>query len=193
MAYYWRGKLDLESDLTVAFYNKATDEIAARAMEAIGRGLMEVASVEEDTSGRLKNLWIKRFENAKQDPTSHQKELREFGTWFISKKYEDSWSVAQLKEVLILTGDIEQDHRVLERLIELSSDYPGEVIICVRLMVEGNKREWGVMSWRAQIREILKNVLAEENDSHDSKEKAVDLINRLISLGNLEFKEFLPK
>ncbi len=189
-AYYWRGKIDIESDLIVTFYNKASDEIAARAMEALGRGLGKVASIEEDTKNRLKDLWIKRFENAKQDPSSHHKELREFGTWFISKQYEDSWSLTQLKEVLIITGDIESDHQAFERLAELSSHYPEEVIDCVRLMIEGNKREWAVMYWRDEIREILKNVLGTENDA---KEKAVDLINRLISLGNLDFKELLPK
>jgi len=138
--YYWRGKLDIGSDLIVAFYNKASDEIAARAMEALGRGLAEVASLEEDIKNRLKDLWIKRFENAKQDPSSHKKELREFGTWFISKKYDGSWSLAQLKEVLEITGDIESDHQVSERLVELSSHYPEEVIDCIRLMIDGDKR-----------------------------------------------------
>lgn len=189
-AYYWRGKLDKDSDLIVAFYNKASDEIAARAMEALGRGLGEVESVEEDTKNRLKDLWVKRFENAKQDPSSHQKELQEFGTWFISKKYEDFWPLAQLKEVLDLTGNIESDHQVAGRLVELCSTYPDEVIDCIRLMIEGDKREWAVIYWRAEIREILTNVLANENDD---KEKAIDLINRLISLGHLDFKELLPK
>lgn len=188
--YYWNGKLDFESDLIVAFYHNASDEIAARMMEGLGRGLGEVESVEEETKNRLKDLWIKRFENAKQDLFSHRKELREFGSWFISRKYEDSWSLTQLKEVLEITGDIDSNHQVSERLAELSSRYPEEVIDCMRLMIDGDKREWAVMYWRGEIREILTNVLTTENDA---KEKAIDLINRLISLGHLDFKELLPR
>jgi hypothetical protein len=60
--YYWRGKLDIKSDLIVTFYNKASDEIAARAMESLGRGLGEIESVDEDTKYRLKDLWNIRLE-----------------------------------------------------------------------------------------------------------------------------------
>lgn len=190
MAYYWNGKLNLKSKLIENFYEHANDECAAKAMASLGRGLKDTSKPSSAILDRLTILWIKRLANAKKDPVSHQKELAEFSWWFISKKYDDKWSIIQLETILRLGVDIEAEHMVSERLAEVSAKFPLQTIKCIQLIIENDKKGWFIISSRDEIKKIVENGLFSQ--SSKANKESTKLLNRLISLGHMDFRDLLP-
>jgi hypothetical protein len=142
---------------------------------------------------RLQALWAYRVEQAR--PTAlgipAGEELAAFGWWFISGKFGDSWTVAQLIEVLRLTGRVEPTHMVIEHLATLVGSMPAQTVQCLRLIMEGDEHGWGVRAARQHVRTILAAALQSSNE--EAKELAVDLIHRLGARGDLSLRDLLPQ
>ena len=68
---------------------------------------------------RFRFLWEKRLSVAISSPDLYSEELAAFGSWFASGKFDDNWSLEQLKTVLNLVDKAEPDHLVIERLVQL--------------------------------------------------------------------------
>ena len=118
---------------------------------------------------------------------SHISEMNAFGWWFASKKFDDNWALTQLIGALKISGKIDHSDLVVERLAELVTQMPNEVVKALHLIVEG-KEEWGIYSWRDAAKEILGKALLTT-----AKQRAEDLINHLGRLGYLEFGELLKQ
>jgi hypothetical protein len=116
-------------------------------------------------------------------------ELIPFGWWFASAKFEDTWTMAQLKEVLKLAGKAELDDMVVERLAELAYRMPLPAVECLSLIIEGDKDGWGILGWRDHARTILVTTL--QSVDHEARAAAVDLVHRLGARGHLEFRDLL--
>src|SRR5207248_3183774 len=99
---------------------------------------------------RLQVFWTRRIEIAcnEEVPTSRTTELSRFGWWFVSKKFNDDWAVAQLREVLQLTRQIEPGHLVVRQLAEIADTRPKIAIECLELMIEGDTKGWSINLWR---------------------------------------------
>jgi len=196
MTLYWRGKLNLEepNGLLARFFAKASDDLRGRALEFIGRSLHNTKdTVEPKILYRLQALWERRIDEAHraEAPTWHAAELTAFGWWFVSAKFNDVWAIAQLKEVLKITGNVEPDHLVLERLATLATSMPMPVVECLGLMVEGDKKGWRIRVWGEHVRAILAATLQSANEK--ARKAAVVLVNRLGARGYLEFQELLSR
>ncbi len=66
---------------------------------------------------------------------------------------------------------------------------PREAIQCLDLIVGGDKEGWRVQGWTKEMRTILESALGSVDDQ--ARRSATDLINRLGSWGNLEFRDLL--
>ena len=189
MAFYWRGKLSLQDPLLSTFWEKATDDLCAYAISFIGHALQNTPKpIPTEVLKRLKKLWKTRLEIAKQNPGKHKKEIAAFGWWFISDKFDTDWAIKQLREALDIAYEVEADIEVVEKLAELSTEYPLEAVHCLEMMVKGEQKDWNIYSWRDYARKIL-SVALQKGEKVSAKAKRI--INYLVSRGWLEFRDLL--
>ncbi len=194
MAFYWRGKLSLEDPegILAQFYSKAPDSICGRAFVFVGLSLRNTTEViPKSVLDRLQALWASRLGIARTSgsPSHHTAEMAAFGWWFASGKFDDMWSIGQLVEALRLTGKVEVDHLVAERLADLAEKNPAEVVECLSLMVQGDKEGWAIEGWRAHARAVLATAL--RSDDAKAKQLANALVNHLGKLGHFDFRDLL--
>ena len=194
MTLYWRGKLSIEqpNSLLARFFELAPDELRCDSLEFIGRSLRNTnEEIEPQILNQLQLLWEQRLDTARTatSPISHASELAAFGWWFVSGKFDDSWAIAQLKEVLELVGKVELERLVVKRLATLADAIPATAVEFLRLLLEGDNGTWRIYGWRNEARTILTTALQGSNDQ--TRQIAIALINRLGEQGYLEFRELL--
>ena len=192
MTFYWHNRLNFgePGSLLERFYYNASDSVRGKAIRFIGSSLIEAKQkVDPEIIDRLKALWDQRMEVAIGEPATSSLEISQFGWWFISDGMDDLWSIAQLIEVLKLTGKIEPDHRVIERLATLSKTQPKDTLEALSLMIEGDREGWRIHSWREEARAIITVALQAEDKT--TKEVARSLVNRLCANGFLEYGDLL--
>lgn len=187
MTFYWRGHYPLEdeSSLLRRFFVQAPDRIRAEAIEFLGRSLDRTpAPVDPIVLDRIKCLWTLRFEQAGQDPTTHQAELTAFGWCFGSKKFEAQWAIENLLGVLRLTHTIDPDFLVLECLPDYVSEFPINVLECVSLLIKGQAPHIELSSWEGDLRRILTQTREHlMPDVHRAGNEVIEQLGRLGYVG----------
>jgi hypothetical protein len=196
MVYFRWGLLTLEPNgLLDKFYTKANDALRAYALRVVGPDPNEPSDGPDgETLARLVDLWAVRLRAIRADSTvSGQQELAAFGGWFASGRFEDGWSLEQLKEVLsVCEAELEMDHLVAERLAVLSSDCPRECLALLELdLLTRLKPDRSYYAWRDPARTILSIALA--GDDEGIRQKAEELINRLVARRYLEYRGLLGR
>jgi hypothetical protein len=194
MAFYWGKKLDLRDPLFERFWQKASDEVRANAMEFIGRSLKNTeGKIEPAILSRLQELWEDRLASAQSTPRpdDYQSEIAAFGWWFVSEKFDDHWAVEQLLQALRLVGKADPDHWVIERLTELVGIMPLQVLNCLQLIIEGDSQRWTAFGSREEIRKIISGAL--KSGDSDAPIRARELVNALAARGHLEFIDLLER
>lgn len=196
MVFYWRGKLDLDDPerFLSRFFAKAPDQLRAHALEFVGHSLRNSEKpISTQVLERLKALWewrVKVGSNTAQR-ASHINEFSAFGWWFSSKRFDETWAIAQLERALQQNGSIEALHLVVEYLAELSSRMPLLVLECLGLLVQGSSETWWITSLREHVHRILTNAL--NNQDLKGQQGAKDLIDRLAANGYSEFLDLIPE
>jgi hypothetical protein len=189
MVLYWRGKIDLNGPELTRFYADAEDRACGHAMWFVGRVFAKGdGEPPADMIERLKRLFEARLAILRVAPDRHRKELQQFGSWLAAGKFGDEWSLTTLQEVLRLTGRVEPDSLVMKQLVHLAPRLPGDVVECVRLMVEGADEYWKVEAWQNEIRRIATVAL---EVGGPTREAAITLINMLGARGHMQFRDLL--
>lgn len=192
MVFYWVGEIDFgNGSLLDDFYRTVPVSLRGEAIEFIGRNLKDAPDVPADVKTRLKKLWEKRLKavkNTKKNKSNLQ-ELAGFSWWFASNKYDDKWLLDQLITTLKLGCDIQGDHLIMEKLVQVTQQYPLEAIKIAKLMVDGDKKSWGVLGWKEELQEVIKTALDSANKRAISL--AQEFVNRLAAKGYLEFKSLI--
>ncbi|MFI5394326.1 MAG: hypothetical protein ACHQ9S_02235 [Candidatus Binatia bacterium] len=188
---YGRGKIPLEAPSLVSrFFEKADDTLRAHLMETAGRILkQEKGSLPPEVTERLKRLWESRLTATEPSPTEHRAEVKAFSWWFLSGKFDEVWSLGQLRRALQLTGSIDPDFTVAGRLAEVAPNHPLLAIQCLRLMIEGDKEGFHVYHWRDNARKTLE--AAKRSGDATALEMVDDIVNRLGARGFFEFRDLL--
>lgn len=194
MAYYWRGKLNLDDpeSLISQFFEKASSSLRAHAIEFMGRSLYRTKEeIEIETLGRFQRIWEQRIDKIRNEDSKEAGiETSTFGWWFASGKLDDSWSIMQLKEVLNITEKIEPNHLVVERLAILVEKMPLASVECLKNMVESDKKGWHIEGWREHARTILTTAI--QSDNAKAREASIDLVHILGARGFRGFRDLLP-
>lgn len=192
MSFFWRGKLEYESDIIANFYRRADAKLRGHALNFIGRSLRNSKeAIPKQIAERLRGFWEKRVEAAKLQPGACVEELKEYGWWFASGKLYDEWSINQLLEVLRLAKRVEPDHLVVERLVDIAKTMPQPSIQALSMIVDGDTKGWGVLGWADKAKEIIR--AARKSGDAVARQSAEDLVNLLGSRGYFDFGELLKE
>jgi hypothetical protein len=192
MSFFWRGKIDInvQNNLIDYLYEKASVKIRRHSFAFIGRSLCGPKKpIPPTIIGKLKTLWERRLAIVRSGPPETTEELIDFGWWFASGSFEDSWSIPQLKETLRLAGQAEPDHMVMERLTKVAGKLPLDAVECLGMIVEGDKEGWRIHGWIDEARNLLITALKSSDDR--AKQAATDLIHRMGARGHLQFRDLL--
>lgn len=192
MTYYWLGYYPIEDEtgLLCQFFARASDKVRAEAIEFIGRSLDRTDDpVDPVVLARLQRLWAQRFDEAKQDPATHQAELRAFGWCFGSGKFETRWAVQNLLDVLRLTQRIDPDFQVLEHLSDHAGAFPLEVLECAKRLIEGQTSHVELSSWGEDLRKIfLQTMNHPAPEVRQASDAVIELLGRF---GHLDYADLL--
>lgn len=184
---YGRGKLGLDSDSSLLdrFFKTSPDDLREHALSFIGRSFTNTeASIPSEVVERFKTLWSVRLREAQHAPSLFQYtgELSAFGWWFASAKFEEDWSMEQLRTVLRLSVPVEPYHMVLERLEKLAPTLPSLSVECLGLMIENDKKNENRYAWQGSITHILEAAIT--STSYDARQSAEALIHKLGARGS---------
>lgn len=191
MALYGRGRLDTDDpgDPLARFYAAAPAGLRGHALVYIGRILRQAPVVPPAILARYRALWERRLAEARgTDAARYAPEVAAFGWWFVSGKFPDDWGIGQLRTALDLVPRTEPDHLVIERLATMAATMPYEAVECLRLIIEGDTRNWGLTNRHEHIRNIL---IAALRGGEDAARIATALVNTLGSRGYLQYRDLL--
>ena len=192
MAFYWRGRLDLDDPVGLLhrFYETADDALRAHALSFVGRSLYNTpGQLSRGVAERLTTLWAHRLCAAlTNDSSSCLGEVAAFGWWFASGRFGDAWSMSQLEQVLAVTREVEADRLVVERLSALATAFPLESVGCLGSLIE-SAPTWHLHAWHDHARAVL--VAALRSGSESARQVAAELINRLGARGYMQFRTLL--
>jgi hypothetical protein len=191
LTFFWHGRLPLTDVLIERFFSQASDEVRGDALGFVGRSLREAkGNLTEDVRTRLEKLWEWRLDISRGDRSgSHHDEMAAFGWWFGSADLDEAWALAQLEASLRISGRMDVDHQVMERLAELAVKNPKATLSCVDLMIDGAEEQWQIHHWSNQIRTAISAAL--RSGDNDTQASAKALINRLAARGFLDFGDLL--
>jgi len=188
MSFYWRG-LPNSTELTRLFFQKAGSGLRRAALDFVGRSLWNSdEGIPPAVLARFRELWEWRFEQAK-DTNGMNNELEPFGWWLASGKFDPDWAVEQGLRVLRTGKSLEPDHLVVEYLVTLAQTRPLAAVQIVEGLIENLREHWSFYGWRDGARDLLKAVLASNDNQALVLARAV--VNKLAARGHLEFRDLL--
>jgi len=186
MAFYWWGNIKLEDTLFVLFWQNAPNALRAYAIKFVGHALQQTKeAIPAEVISRLQGLWDNRFSQIKEAPQEHKKEISAFGWWFVSGKFDTTWSIGRLLEALSLNPKSEPAHLVIEHLVQTVKTHPAESVQALRKIAEGDREGWCIYGSREHIRQILQAGL----QAPDARQEAEAAIHYLGSRGFLEYRD----
>ncbi|MEQ9548948.1 MAG: hypothetical protein RIM23_04945 [Coleofasciculus sp. G3-WIS-01] len=190
MQFYWNGTLNLgESDnLLEGFFAKAPEQHRQYFMRRIGWLVSNNQStIEPEYLERLKQFWEWRVSMARSSPAPdlHTSELKTFGKWFASGKFDNNWAITQLKEVLRLANYVNNDS-ILRHIAALAPSQPLDAFECLRLIADRTLDLIYLDQESSRI--ILSTALQCEDEK--TRKAAKDLINRWLVRG-IDFRNLL--
>lgn len=187
--FYWRGIIKLDDVLLTRFYEKSSLELRAEAIDFIGRAFNENKDVPDQVVKRAILLLESRLKTVSDSNPLEIQEFENFGWWIASENFDDKWALDMLLTILEAGCDLEGEHIVIKRFKELAEKFPEEIIKCCKLMVENDKKGWGIAHWGQDLEEIISSILSSSNKK--AQQAAKDFINILASRGYLNYKNLI--
>jgi hypothetical protein len=192
MMFYARGRLPLRAaDNPLAiFFSHAPVALRRHALASVGIDLERAQKpLRADIRERLMKLWTWRVEEVRSasDLREVGEELGAFGWWFVCGAFDDEWAIDQLTEMLPIGGKVDAHHEVMAKLAMLPTTMALKAVTAARLLVEGDRDGWVVLTSKDAIGTIITNALSSAN----GREAAGAFVGVLSARGYPEFRELL--
>jgi len=190
----WLGALSVnEPDGMIArFFDRADADLRGKTLATVGRILLNTKDqVPTEVLSRMRDLWIWRRTVAQRapDPRTFAEELSAFGWWFASAHFDSGWALEELHASLRLSPQTQMSTLVIKKLEELSPEYPRLCIDCLARIVEGGDPHFGADFLLEHVRPILEQ--ARHSPDTETQAAAIELVNRLSSLGHTQFRDLI--
>ncbi len=182
VSYFCRDKVTLKSgDLIDKYYKNLSDSYCAGLGSYIGRSLYDKnEKFDPAILKKMMNLWDWRNVTISTSPKEHKEELKTFGWWFSSDRFDSQWALKNLKFVLENIGEVDTYLYVMEEMDNLAKKYPEEIIDCWLFLVEGSGEDLPRHAWSRHIRTTVQTIQASSNPKAIEKMKIfVDKVGAL--------------
>ena len=194
IVYHLWGELERQGqeNLLTRFFDVAEDALRAQAIDYAGDCAGEHQEEDdEDALDRLRSLWEKRVEAIEAAPTKANflKELRAFGSWYVSGAFDEAWALNQLRWELSITGEAEPDHLVVQRLANVDDEYLSTALTCIEAMARGDNKGWVIESWSESPKNLILRCIRSQEDS--LVQQAISFVHWLGARGYRNFRHLL--
>ena len=192
LAFYWRGKIELDRDsLLVRYFGRCGRRARSRALWFAANSLAShKGDVPAGIQRRMIDLWEWRMKEAdvSNDPKDRE-EMQTFGGWFAHGKLDPNWSVQMLIKVLKLTNNIDRPGLVIGRLAAIALTDLRSSVDCLDAFVDADREGWRYITSKDQVEAILRAGLA--SDQPDVASTARRIVDKLTERGSLEYRRLL--
>ena len=186
ITFYWRSKLELDSEIFKVFYQYAPLKLRKYAINFIGRSLGNTPDgLEENIKKRLKELY--EWRQACANETNEHEELEGFCWWIDASVIDKEWALNKFYELLQAQDKLDDLDFAARKLGEYLDINPVKVLECVDMMLDKLNVQGMYFTWDDAAQEILSKALL--ND--DIKEQAIDLVHKFGSKGFLKYRDLL--
>jgi len=190
LALVGRGVLAWSSnrELVKRYFDLAVTSDASHAVAFVGRILVS-KDTEISAAGveRFRVFWEDLAGSLSGATHARLQVLKPFGWWFASGRFNPEWAFDQLLRVIELTGGVEPDFMVAERLASLAHDYPARSIAALRTLARRDEEGWHVLSWKDSARTLLRAALGSTEAASDARL----LIHELGARGHVDLRDLL--
>jgi hypothetical protein len=191
MNLFWRGKLSLKDGegLITQFFVKAPDTLRGHATWFVGKGLYdEHGTIPSEILQRLMELWEWRLSATRKTP--NDREAIQFGYWFASGKFELSWAMSNLLEVLRTFRNAEPDHLIVEQLMKHAEALPLEAVQALGFLIEGDREGFSIYGWQEYPRNILTTAIMAGGKAKEEADRVIDLLG---ARGHYGYRDLLKR
>jgi len=171
------------------FFRRASPELGRKVLNDMGFRLYHALAVSSDVLTRLNRLWERQLERAESGDEAAKEQCSAYGWSFAAKHFDSAWSLKQLARVLSMGIMVKPDSLVVDRLADLVSQSPRDVLQRLADLLMLDIQGWLAPGWREPARAILEVCLTSKEDA--VRTAATDLINRFAAKGILEFRDLL--
>lgn len=159
---YLRGKIEIDGPLLQTFYGRAPARARTRAIQTIG-WCMQESTIPEPACARARRLFEWRRDTVRERSREERRvELEHFGLWFTSAGCDEDWLRSTLIETLELTGSIEVDSLVMDKLVAIVPTHPVDAVRALTLMIDEPKESWHIGAWAPEIVAIIEGAMGTE-------------------------------
>lgn len=199
----WRGGVTVDpiDPLLADFWSKAPTALRKHVLGYVGRSLRDWPSdMSQEVMDRLKALWLFALEAAERPlreeahPSGAARqlageadELAAFAWWFASGKFDDEWAFARLEFVMQRTSLLNPAYMIARRLAVLVRSHPRRSVAALAALVDRDREGWRIGGWKDDAHAVLEEAIA--CGDPDAKRVALDVVNRLVAKGRLEFRD----
>jgi hypothetical protein len=127
---------DSGNNLLQRFVENAPTSVRREALNHLGRGLYnEAGPLPPDLLACALTLWAWWEQSVLR--RGDARDLAAFGWWVAAAHFDASWLLSTLARVLDMTnGELDWDHEVAEKFVELAPTMPSEVATCLQRFIE---------------------------------------------------------
>ena len=178
-----------EDGLVRRFFMNAPTKDATRATTFVGWSLERTqGDIPVEHLERFQRFWEELSDFVSNGAEDRKEILKAYGWWFVSGRFDTSWSLDHLERVIEEAGGVDLDYEVTERLAELAGANPARSLSALKALCQ-NERSWYILSSRDSARRILQTALAQEATRSDAQH----LIHLLGARGHLQFRDLLTE
>lgn len=169
------------------FWEVAPGEIRGAFLFFIGKVLTDNDTLPPETLERSKAVLDKRLQDLSSVQPAAAVELASIGSWVNTGKLDDLWILDRLaKAIRINHGHIRNRQKAIERLADLATQFPLEVIECLGNLFY-KELDWELHIGADQAREAVATILF--CGDINAETKARQLINNTLSQGIFVFSD----
>ncbi len=160
------------------------EEYLTKATKFIGQVLTDNVELPEEWKQRIQSYFGERIAIASPE------ELSCFGWWFPNDHLEPSWMLAKLLEILGQTKKIANQETIIGYLLSQAANHTKIVLHCLENVLFENDIDYWVIQYK---HDDIAGILAVALHSGDNtlKNKAIEIVNTLVSKGHENYEELL--
>ncbi|MEU7779139.1 hypothetical protein [Micromonospora parva] len=157
---YWFGYIGLDDpdQLLHRFYQQAPAQAAAVIVEMSGNSLAAAVPLDPAHRDRLMKLWEYRLATA--NPSSRHRELQTFDDWYLSGAFDEDWSLAQLRNIMVSDPEIHPSFRALQRMSSNATQHAPACLHIFETWLDNGPKYWDYARRIDDVKAILRGAAA---------------------------------
>lgn len=185
---YWFGHIGLDDadHLLRRFYQQAPPRAAAVILDSVGNTLAGAVPLQSERRERLMKLWEYRLASVGQDAAPD--ELGSFDAWYLSDAFDETWALAQLRNVMSKDKNFHPSVRVLRKMADNAAQHATACLDIFEQWLDNDPNYWDYARSLDDMTAILQAASGVGQPEHVRVEQ---IVSRFAARGTTELRSAL--